>query len=289
MEPLAVALILLSGCLHAIWNYFAKKSADKFTCAWWMKICELLIYLPIGLLLFIGEAIPRIGWFILLTSGIIHFAYWWLLSASYTHADLAVVYPIARSGPLYVLIITVFFFLDESLSITGVVGILAVVSGVYVLSNESFQARRLLHPLFALRNKGIIYALLTALSVTAYSLVDSQGAKHFNPFFYVWMENAISTVPFSFLILWRKRQRIRSEWQKTKWFIILAGFLGPLSYSIIVFTMRTYQVSYVVSLRQVSVIIAVLLGGTLLKEEKFKMRFLTSLLIFSGLFAIGIS
>ncbi len=160
-------------------------------------------------------------------------------------------------------------------------------AGVYSLSTEAFQVRRLLHPFSTLRNRGIIYAFLTALSVTAYSFVDAQGTKYFNPMFYVWMEKAISTIPFSFLILWRKRQRIRHEWQNSKWFIILAGLLGPLSYAIIVFTMKTYQVSYVVSLRQVSVVIGVLLGGTLLKEEGLKTRLMSALIIFCGLFAIG--
>jgi uncharacterized membrane protein len=288
MEPLAVALVLLSACLHSIWNYFAKSSLDKFTFSWWMKICELLVYLPIGLPLFIGGAIPRMGWFIILTSGIIHFAYWWLLSASYTHGDLSVVYPIARSAPLFVMIIAV-LFLDEPLSLTGIIGIIAVVLGVFILSIESFHVQHLLHSLSILRNKAFTYAFLTALSVTAYSLVDAHGAKHFHPILYVWMENAISTIPFSFLILWKKRQRVAREWQHNKWFIIIAGFLGPLSYAIIIFTMQTYQVSYIVSIRQMSVIFGVILGGTLLKEEHLKTRVLSSLLIFSGLFSISIS
>ncbi len=93
-----------------------------------MKICEFVIYLPIGLPLFIREAIPSTGWFIILISGIIHFGYWWLLSAAYTHGDLSVVYPIARSAPLYVLIVTI-VFLNESLSIIGIIGIIVVVSG----------------------------------------------------------------------------------------------------------------------------------------------------------------
>jgi len=56
-----------------------------------------------------------------------------------------------------------------------------------------------------------------------------------------------------------------------------------------VFSMQMVQVSYIVAIRQISVVFGVILAGTLLKEENVKTRFFSSILIFAGLVLISIS
>jgi uncharacterized membrane protein len=127
------------------------------------------------------------------------------------------------------------------------------------------------------------------LAVTGYSLIDKQGAQLFPPILYVWLENAISLIPLSTVILHSKREGVFPEWRQNKWIIIVSGFLGLLSYALIIFVMQTFQVSYIVSIRQVSVVFGVILGGTILHERYLKKRLLASLLIFIGLFVLTTS
>jgi len=288
MDYWAVALIIGSAILHAMWNLFAKNSLDKYVFSWWMKLFEFLFYMPIGVYLAFTTAVPMIGWIIALVSGIVHTAYWLLLSASYTHGDLSVVYPISRSAPIIVSIIAV-LFLGEKLSATGMAGIIIVMLGVYALSIDSLNLKKLLSPGTPFRNLGVFFAVLTAFSVTAYTIVDKYGSSYFNPLLFVWTEKWISIIPFTLLTATQKRQHVKKEWVKNKWPIIAAGLLSPLSYAMIVFAMQMVQVSYIVSIRQISVVFGVVLAGTLLKEENVKTRFFSSILIFAGLVLISIS
>ena len=287
MELWALGLIFFSALLHAAWNYLAKNSLDKYVFSWWMKLFEFLIYMPIGIYLLTIAVIPTIGWYIAIVSGTVHAVYWFFLSASYTHGDLSLVYPIGRSAPIAVALFAVLFF-GENLSFLGVIGILTVMTGVYLLSVDSAEIKKFLRPLALMRNLGVIYALLTALSVTAYTLVDKSGSQYFNPILYVWTEKWISIIPFTFLVATSKKASVPKEWKKNRLPIVAAGFLSPLSYAMIVYTMQSVQVSYIVSVRQVSVVFGVILGGTLLKEQNLKIRLFSSILIFAGLFLISL-
>lgn len=284
MDPLTIGLIFLSATFHSIWNFLAKRSQNKYVFSWWMKIIELIIYLPISFYLLISCKFVASGWFIVILSGIVHFVYWMLLSSSYTYSDLSVVYPIARSAPLFVAFFGVLFF-GEQLSYMGVIGILCSMIGIYILTMGSVRG----HSFRLFRNKGVVFAFLTTLSVTAYSLIDKQGAQYFHPILFVWLENAISLIPLTSIIVYSKRVQISQEWDQNKWSIIASGFLGLLSYSLIVFVMQTFQVSYIVSIRQVSIVFGVILGGTFLQEKYLKTRLFSSILIFLGLFFISMS
>jgi drug/metabolite transporter (DMT)-like permease len=284
MDALAILFVLLSAIFHSIWNFLAKTSQDKYVFSWWMKMFEFILYLPLSIYLWATGEIQSAGWMIVILSGVVHFAYWILLMSSYTFADLSIVYPIARSAPVLVTLFAVLFF-DEQLSTMGLFGILSVMGGVYLLTIDGAR----FHSWSILRNKGVLFAVLTALAVTAYSLIDKQGAPFFPPILYVWLENAVSLLPLSTVIFLTKHSGIVPEWQKNKWIIIISGFLGLLSYSLIVFVMQTFQVSYIVSIRQVSVVFGVILGGTILNERHLKKRLLASILVFIGLFLITTS
>ena len=135
----------------------------------------------------------------------------------------------------------------------------------------------------------MILAVLTAISVTAYSLIDKQGAAYVHPILYVWLENTLSLLPLTLFILSTRRNRVSAEWRDSKWPIMLGGGLGLFSYALIVLVMQSVQVSYIVAIRQVSIVFGVVLGGTILKEENMTRRLIASTLVFSGLVLIGLS
>jgi len=74
---------------------------------------------------------------------------------------------------------------------------------------------------------------------------------------------------------------------KNRWPIIIGSIMIPSSYLLILYAMTVGNVSYIVAVRQLSIVFAVLLGSLLLKEEHGWVRFLASLCIFSGVLLIG--
>lgn len=219
-------------------------------------------------------------------SGIIHLFYWVFLCVSYKYGDLSVMYPIARSAPVFVPIFAV-LFLGERISLVGVLGIASVVLGTYFLPMEKLKIENLVRSFIHFKSKAIFFALLTALTVTAYSLIDKVGAQYVHPVLYVWLFEVISLLLLTPTVM-LLRSEIWREWSNNRLAVIFSGFLVLFSYSIIIFVMKLAQVSYIVSVRHVSVVFGVILGG-FLKEKSIGIRLFSSTLIFIGLLLISIA
>lgn len=289
MSHIAILLIILSAILHALWNFLGKRGKDTIVFFWWSTVFELLIFSPLVLYILSNSTINPCGWYIALASGVFVFFFWLFLSSSYRYGDLSLVYPIARSAPIFVAIFAVIFF-KERLSPLGVVGILAVIAGVYVIPMTSLNIRNFIKPFSHLRNRAVMFAGLTALSLSINHMIDRMGTRFFNPIVYVWL---ISFVGFVFLTPYiafsEKRRLIREEWSLNRWAAAATGILIMFSYSLIVFVMRFEKISYIISMRQISIVFGVILGNILLKEKYGLVRFVASCLIFFGVFCIGMA
>jgi drug/metabolite transporter (DMT)-like permease len=247
MSHIAILLIILSAILHAIWNYLAKGGRDIIVFFWWSLLLQLLIFAPFVLYILRNSKVDPNGWYIALASGVFVFFAWLFLAYSYKYGDLSLVYPIARSAPLFVSILAVIFF-KEKLSPLGVFGILTVVLGVYIIPMRSLDIKNLLKP----------FSHLTGI-LTLY------------------------------ICLSERRRLIRGEWKLNRWSALATGILVMFSYSLIVFVMRFEKISYVISMRQVSIVLGVILGNVLLKEQYGLVRFIASCLIFFGVSCIGMA
>ena len=69
----------------------------------------------------------------------------------------------------------------------------------------------------------------------------------------------------------------------------MSGVIGITGYSLILIAFTIDRVSYIVSLRQLSVVFAVLMGGIWLKEKHKGIRLAGALIIFSGGFLISMA
>ena len=93
---------------------------------------------------------------------------------------------------------------------------------------------------------------------------------------------------FSGYISKRKtRGQIKSEWQTNRTPILVCGFLSIFGYFLILVAFTLDRVSYIVGLRQLSIVFAVLLGGYALKEKHQRIRFISASIIFVGTFLIA--
>jgi uncharacterized membrane protein len=99
-------------------------------------------------------------------------------------------------------------------------------------------------------------------------------------------------VIFCYLLFWIYMAATRRVALKTVWAgqwrqIILAALGTMCSYSLILHVMQTSPVSYIVCLRQSSVLLAVLVGWVQLKEPYGIYRFLTSVVMIAGFYLVS--
>ena len=292
--PLSIVFVLLSAFFHALWNYYGKASRSPQLFFLWIGVFTMgVAVLAFALQLPIA---PRSVWGYIAASGVIHFFYWVCLSRAYMSGEISYVYPIARSAPGFIPFFA-FLFLDERLSVQGLIGIFFIVFSIYLLQQRAggLTFKELLR---YLRRPASVWAFATLGTVVTYSLIDKAGMAKFyahsaqqhpwQPVTYFLTESVITMILYGgYILLSSSLQEAadigRREWKK----IIVTGLLCMLSYMLILYVYMTESVSYVVALRQSSVIFAVLLGGYLLKESQTKLRFAAAVVMVIGVLLIS--
>lgn len=287
MDPLAVGLILVSAGSHAVWNYLAKGSGDKDSFMLLMNVTSQFTILPVFLFLLRDWALPLDVLPFIVLSAIAEAVYFLALSRAYDAGDLSVVYPVARSAPLFVAVAGA-VLLGESISVVGFAGILLVLVGVYVLHLKGLRWGSLLEPLRSFRGPAFGFALIAALGTTAYSLSDKVGVTRVNPLLYsFWLEIAITVALTPIIMRGRGWRGVASEWGRAKARITVSGALMRGGYILVLVAMTLAPVGYLLALRQVSVVVGALLGLALLGEGYGAPRLLGSATIFAGVYVLA--
>lgn len=293
MSTTSILLVLLSAFCHALWNFYSKSSQDTrilfFWCGLYTGVLAIVVFIinkPI---------IPSPVWVYIIASAFVHLFYRLFLTQAYTVGEISFVYPITRSAPAFIPIFA-FLFLNERISIQGLIGILCVMCSILLYQqrdkNLNFKA------FFRfLRERDAIWAYATLTSVIGYSLIDKQGMSTINnnisettwlfAINYYLMENLCSQLLYAVITFLRfpKQQIIqigKTEWKRALFVVIFS----LISYSIILYVLMTEKVSYVTAIRQCSVIFVVLMGGYALKETYTKRRLFAAVLMVIGIFLI---
>src|SRR3954454_3706708 len=163
MSALLLALVVLAGLIHAVWNITAKKAAGDARFAAFTGLLMALIWAPLGI--WLGwDVLPtwgRVEWGLVVVSGFLHVLYYIALLRGYRKADLTVVYPLARgSAPLLSSLVAI-LVLGEQITAFGVAGIVAVVAGVFFIAGGPAVFRVAQEPAKrATIRAGMLYGLL---------------------------------------------------------------------------------------------------------------------------------
>ena len=291
MHPLAIALVLLSAIMHALRNFFNKKALDKQAFVWWYEVIGLIFFTPVFLYAwFTASAGITVAIPLILLSGLIHFCYWLFLSKALEKGDLSLVYPIMRSSPALVLIFSI-TILGEDVSAPGITGILLIAFGVYTINMKSLVFAELFRPFGAIAtNRAIQFAFLTLLSVAGYTLVDKIAVGQMDPVIFAYVYPWVSLGLFTgYLLKAKPKDVLKKEWAARKGSILACGFLSIFGYFLILLAFTFERMGYIVGLRQLSIVFAVLLGGHFLKEENRLPRIISSVIIFAGAYLIAVA
>jgi drug/metabolite transporter (DMT)-like permease len=192
------------------------------------------------------------------------------------------VYPIARgTAPILVPILAA-LFLDERLSGLAVAGIGLVVVGTVVIHTRGLGWPSLGDIGAVLGQLGTRYALLTGLVIAAYSALDKYGVSLVRPVLYAYLLFAgLSAILLPVML--RRRSALVTEWKLHRGSIVVVGLLAPGSYGLVLLALTLAPVSYVAAAREISVVLAAVLGAVVLHEGYGRQRLLGSTAIAAGL------
>lgn len=290
MTSLALVLVILSAITHATWNLLAKRAANQELFIWWLLVSISVLLLPLAVILIWQYPIVYPGWWFVLGTCILHSFYFVFLGRGYTYADLSLVYPIARGlGPALVPVLGV-LVLKEAVTLQAVVGIIAVVVGIYTVYWWGRLRQIILQPFKFFREAGVRYALLTGLVIAVFAVWDKVGVRYVNPFLYMYFLAFGSAVFLTPYALWSYgTRRVVVEGRKGVGSIVIAGALTFLSYSLLLLALQFSRVSYVLPSRAVGIVVGVVLGTIVLREPFGKGRIIGSCLIVLGLALIALA
>ena len=287
MEFLPLALVLASAVSHGLWNYLAKEGNDKEAFMLLLNVSGLVLVTPVFLLILPEIYLPLEIVPFLLVSGLAEIVYFLGLGKAYDSGDLSIVYPVARSSPVFVTIAAA-VFLGETFSLTGLLGILVIFIGVYVLHLKGITRDDLVAPIRYLLSGSSKYAVIAALGTTVYSITDKLGVTTVDPLLYsFWLGFSVTGMMIIVTIRRRGIQAIRDEFSSPIR-ITFAGVLMRGGYMMVLYAMSLAQVSYILALRQISVVLGALMGVVFLEESYGRVRIIGSLIIFLGVFILGV-
>jgi len=280
-------LVMASAVSHALWNYVAKEAGDKDSFMLLINVFSLAIFLPVFYVIlpeiyFPVEILP-----FLFVSGVAETIYFLALGKAYEEGDLSVVYPVARSSPMFVAI-AASLLIGERISPWGALGIAHILFGVYVLHLKGWSGEELTRPLKALGDPASRYAFVAALGTTVYSISDKMGVTAVDPLLYSFWLGFVITGMLSLVIVKRRGvSLLREELRGSLFRVSVAGVLVKGGYMLVLVAMSMAQVSYILALRQVSVVLGAALGVVLLKERYGGVRIVGSMIIFVGVYLLG--
>lgn len=264
-----ILMVLASALLHASWSAAIKGTRSPLA----FNVVQKLGMIAVGLALLpffeLGDLSPR-AWAALAATGVAHGLYLWFLGESLERADLTLAYPVIRSTPAFLPFVAV-PLLGESLTPIGVSGIFVVVGGIWLVHGEGGLRA-------VLRMPGVGFAWLTLATTVGYSLTDKAGMAALDagawsgplPPALAWFALLSIAGGFVFLPIALRavpredlRHAFRNEWARAAGAVVI----GLLGYGLILEAFRTAPASYVVAVRQTSVLFAIAIAIVLLGEH----------------------
>jgi uncharacterized membrane protein len=295
MSASALALVILAGLIHAIWNIAAKKAGGDARFAAFTSVIGIVIWAPVGLW-FGWDVVPGWGaleWAFVAVSGVLHVFYYITLLRGYRKSDLTVVYPMARgSGPLLSSTVAI-LLLGERITAFGLAGIAAVVAGVFLIAGGPalFRAAHGSHnpAKKAMLRRGMAYGLLTGVFIASYTVVDGYAVKMLamSP---ILLDYFSTFVRIGFLApaVLRERHALADLWRRQWKYALVVAAISPIGYVLVLYAMQTAPLSHVAPAREVSMLFAALIGGQLLGEGDRLQRIFGAACIAFGVMALAL-
>jgi drug/metabolite transporter (DMT)-like permease len=270
----ALALALGAAFLHAGWNVALAGASDTRA-----STAGVLVF-GAGFLaiaaLFTADVSPEAVPFIA-ASAALELAYFVLLARAYDGGEVSVVYPVARGSAPVVVLVAGAIALGEGVPAGAVVGILAVVAGIFLGCGHLVPYGRTNrhNP-----RRDLLFGLAIGGVIASYTLVDSEGVEHADPVAYL----ALVTLPCAALypLVTKTRPDVGARTALTA----VATFGA---YLLVLAALQLAPAAPVSAVRESSVVMAALLAAVFLNERMSKAKLAGAVAVVVGVGLIAYS
>ena len=201
------------------------------------------------------------------------------------YSDLSIAVPMLAFTPLF-LLITSPIILGEFPGFLGIIGVLLIVIGSYVLHLQG-RLKNFWDPFKRLiGEKGTRYMLMVAVLFSVSGNLDKIGVVHSSPFMWIFVLNFMLSITLGGVMVKRVTtvgQQIKGAWP----FLLSIGICNGLA---LIFQMTAIEmtlVPYLIAVKRTSVIMTSLFGLFLLKEKGFCQRIIGVILMVLGVLMIS--
>jgi len=301
MTLTATILLIVSAFTHAGWNLISKKEYP--TQAFYLLANTIGVVCILPILFLYWNRIPMITapvWLFMTISGFFLAAYLATLAAAYRAGDISIAYPLIRSLPvIFVFITTLILGKGHQVSWPLISGIILIAAGCMVLPMKSFGDFKLTD----YQNLCCFWAVLSALGVTGYTIVDDEALRQlrelagmpFSPIggtlVYMVLEGISCSSWQGVFVLCNSRERnnMGAALKTGKSAAAITGIGIYLTWGLVLASMNfVANVSYVAAFRQLSIPVGAIFGMTLLKEPRYLPKKIGIAAVFIGLVLAGI-
>lgn len=261
------------------------KNIDEYVVSWAIRIFALPFLLP---LLFFIE-IPVLNesfWIALIFGSALNLVATIVYMKAIKSSDLSITIPMVTFTPLF-LLLTSPLIIGEFTNVYGMMGIVLIVLGSYML-NIKQRKNGYLAPFRALLSEpGPKLMLIVALIWSITSNIDKIGVGNSSPIFWVIAIN-VTLATLMFPIMVYKSKNCKKILQKDYKILLPVGLFSALSLIFHMTAITLTLVAYVISIKRLNIVLSILFGHFIFKEENVKERLVGAVIMVVGVIIIGL-
>lgn len=283
-----IILSILTAFFYAAqgtWSKKVTKTVTIYTTTWAMFTFAIpLLIIPLLL-----TGIPMIKLSFLwssLSSIIINMVAVTLFVKALKISPLNMTYPFLAFTPVF-LIFTGYIFLGEVPDTRGLIGIILITIGAYVLNIDKIKDG-FSGPINAIKEeKGAVLMLIVALLWSFAAALDKVAVLASSPYFYMLAFNTgffILYLPFLFKIKPDFINEVKTNFFK----LFFLGILGSLLFLTQMTALKIALVSYVIAIKRTGMVFSLIFGCMFFKENLSISKITGTFLMISGIFFITV-
>ncbi len=273
---------ILSGFFFASADALSKREARRtpaIVLAWVREFYALPFLLPLLFFIEIPELEPGF-WSAMAILVFLDIITTFLYMRAIQIAPLSLTIPYLGLTPIFLLLVPV-IVLGETLSLIGIAGIILVSVGTYMLQIDRAKYG-LFEPWLAIfKNRGSLYMLIVAMLYSITATYGKLAIIKSSPLFMTIIYFALLALSFTIILMVTqlRKMKILFEHPIPKLSIGLAMALMAVTH----FTaIGMIQVAYMISIKRLSLLFAIIYGAVLFKEKNIKERLLGGMIILAG-------
>lgn len=295
MSPAALALVLVSVCLHAGWNLLGKRRAPSLAFFSLAVAAGGLAFTPALLLGPELTGLPVGFWGWLAVSGLCQMLYMGGLAWAYARGEMSVLYPLVRALPVVLVpLVAVGVLGSPEMAKHDLAGMGLILVGALCLP--------LVGPprLASYLTPALGFALLAAIATAGYSLIDARALAimvevGFSPLsagaVFMVLQALVTplwALPLIF-IMPSERRRLPALWAEERRSLVVTGVMITATYGLVLVALAiSDSVSHVVALRQLSIPLGVMLGILWLRERATRAKLTGTAIMLTGLWLVAL-